>query len=139
LKSDKKKEGFLFFGNDYQFFISPKTKVPGDQDNPNLFESSLRIKLQSLTFTTLHKNQKSKYQNLIQQIDGENQCFIDITVKHKWASLNEPRSSFLDAKLFGLQVVVDRTIWEDLYNFLIANIEFQSSTPSREPESIHYI
>ena len=69
-------------------------------------------------------------------MEGENQCFIDIVVKHKWAALNEPRSSYLDAKLFGLQVVVDRTIWEDLYNFLIANIQFQTPT-HKTPESMN--
>lgn len=122
------KEGFLFFGNDYQFYISPKAKVLGDAENPNLFESSLKIKLQSLTFTTLNHEKNSKYVNLIQQIEGENQCFIDICFKHKWASFNEPRSSYMDAKLFGLQVVLDRGIWEDLYDFLIANTQFTAKT-----------
>ena len=214
MKHKNREEGFLFFGSDYTFYISPKAKVkpvvsndpkqkvqkkqsqsetkleetinlPPDEDAIDLFESTLKIRLSTFSFTTLQARGNSAYQNIIQQISRPNsknninnnnnninnlkvhsappsianspksknspktskassanaainnnsnnntecnkndhECFIFIHVNHKWKSITQPHSSFIDISVQGLQVILDRHAWSDLYNFLIADIQY---------------
>ena len=48
--------------------------------------------------------------------------FINIFIRHRWAKINEPKSTTLQVNLNGAQIVLDREIIKGFYKFLSGDI-----------------
>lgn len=119
-------QGYRFEGNKLSFDISPKQKIKGREGKEALFESTLLWSIESFSFGEVSPNPliEPRVNKVISQIPGESsdKDFMSVTINHRWAKLNQPKSTNLFIKLAGLQVVLDREVMKGFYKFLSDDI-----------------
>ena len=120
--------GFTFHGFGFHFYISPRKQLKSaqDGDGDELYESVLKLNLHNMTLRQLSppRDRDARYTKLLGQAVPDNASgetprdFLDVTILHRWARIDDPRSTIFSVNLNGLQVVLDRFAWKGLYHFL---------------------
>jgi len=140
--------GYIFHGYGFAFEIAPRRRILEEQEGQMvpLYESVLKVILTSMAFRELNPSSKvdPRYAKVIAQVDDpqtrvsnkddlassasssssseQMPNFIDVSIRHIWSTLTDPKSTVLNVKINGLQVVVDRQVWKGLYMFLSGGV-----------------
>lgn len=117
------RSGYIFAGRNLHFNIAPKKQI-GTSADP-LFESKLNLSAESFTFGDVLPNpaiDKRVNQVFSQMNRLKDTEFVTVEIRHRWAKINEPKSTKLNINISGLQLVFDREVLRGFYKFLSSDI-----------------
>jgi len=119
------KNGYIFKGSTLNFSILPKKRILVGEEPQ--YQSNVNMTMKSLVFGEIIQNAEvdANVANVIsqlEQVDNKDTPFVDVSIQHRWAKVNAPKSTNLNIQVHGLKVVLDREILKGFYKFLSGSV-----------------